>query len=57
MKLIKFALAGFTATIIRQRWLTFDRIALLNAFRADGDLDAIAAVDRDVEASTFGAHA
>ena len=41
-------------TIIRQRWLTCDRIALVKAFRAGGDLDAIADIDRDVEASTFG---
>ena len=43
-----------TATILRQRWVTCDRVALVRAFRAAGDLDAIAAIDRDVEASTFG---
>ena len=37
--------------MLRQRWATYDRIALLRAFRAHGDLVAIAAVDRDVEAS------
>src|ERR1700735_4740399 len=47
-------LAELTATIIRQRWLTCDRIALVKAFRAGGDLDAIADIDRSVEASTFG---
>jgi urease accessory protein len=41
--------------ILRQRWATFDRVALLRAFRADGDLTAIAAIDRDVDAATFGA--
>ena len=48
------ALAELTNAIIRQRWMNFDRIALLRAFRAAGDLDAIAEIDRDVEASTFG---
>jgi urease accessory protein len=48
------ALAELTDTIIRQRWLTCDRIALVKAFRAAGDLDAIADIDRRVEASTFG---
>jgi urease accessory protein len=48
------ALAELTATIIRQRWATCDRIALVRSHRAAGDLDAIADIDRDVEASTFG---
>jgi urease accessory protein len=48
------ALAELTHAIIRQRWMGFDRIALLRAFRAGDDLDGIAAIDRDVEASTFG---
>ncbi len=48
------ALAELTTAIIRRRWMTFDRIALLRAFRAAGDLDVIANIDRDVEASTFG---
>jgi urease accessory protein len=48
------ALAELAAAILRQRWLTCDRIALLKAFRAAGDLDTIADVDRTVEASTFG---
>jgi urease accessory protein len=48
------ALAELTHAIIRQRWMGFDRIALLRAFRAADDLDAIATIDRDVEASTFG---
>jgi urease accessory protein len=48
------ALAELTATIIRQRWLTCDRVALVQAFRAGGNLDAIADIDRNVEASTFG---
>jgi urease accessory protein len=48
------ALAELTTTIIRQRWATCDRFALVQAFRAAGELHAIAAIDRDVEASTFG---
>ena len=48
------ALAELTATILRQRWETCDRIALVQACRAAGNLHAIAAIDRDVEASTFG---
>nr|HEV8010196.1 urease accessory UreF family protein [Bradyrhizobium sp.] len=48
------ALAELAATILRRRWLTCDRIALVKAFRAAGDLDVIAEIDRDVEASTFG---
>jgi urease accessory protein len=47
-------LAELAATIVRQRWLTCDRIALVKAFRCAGDLDAIADIDRNVEASTFG---
>jgi urease accessory protein len=48
------ALAELTATVLRQRWATCDRVALVRAFRAAGNLHAIAAIDRDVEASTFG---
>jgi urease accessory protein len=40
--------------ILRQRWASYDRVALLRAFRAKGDLAAIAAIDREVEASTLG---
>jgi urease accessory protein len=48
-----FDFAQLIAAIIRHRWSSFDRIALLRAFRANGDLEAIAAVDREVEASTL----
>jgi urease accessory protein len=48
------ALAELTTAVVRQRWVTCDRVALVRAFRAAGDLDAIAGIDRDVEASTFG---
>ncbi|MCA1394959.1 urease accessory UreF family protein [Bradyrhizobium sp. BRP56] len=48
--------AQLVDAIIRHRWATFDRIALLRSFRAGPDLTAIAAIDREVEASTlFGA--
>jgi urease accessory protein len=40
-------------TVLRQRWATYDRVALLRAFRARGDLASIAAIDREVEASTL----
>jgi urease accessory protein len=39
--------------VLRQRWATYDRVALMRAFRARGDLAAIAAIDRAVEASTL----
>src|SRR5580692_7801000 len=48
------ALAELTTTILRQRWANCDRVALVRAFRAAGDLDAVAAIDQAVEASTFG---
>ncbi|MBV9564120.1 MAG: urease accessory protein UreF [Bradyrhizobium sp.] len=47
------AFAALVQTILRQRWASYDRIALLRAFRARDDLDAIAAIDREVEASTL----
>jgi urease accessory protein len=53
-KLDASALAELAATVIRQRWQTCDRVALVRAFRAAADLHAIAAIDLDVEASTFG---
>jgi len=53
-KLDAGALAELAATVIRQRWATCDRVALVRGYRAAGDLHAIAAIDLDVEASTFG---
>ncbi len=41
------------ATVLRQRWASYDRIALLKAFRNGSDLAALAAIDRQVEASTM----
>jgi urease accessory protein len=41
------------AAMLRQRWASYDRVAMLRGFRAGGDLAEIAAVDREVEASTL----
>jgi urease accessory protein len=41
------------AAMLRQRWASFDRVAMLRGFRARGDLAEIAAVDREVEISTL----
>jgi urease accessory protein len=40
-------------TILRQRWASYDRVAMLRAFRAKGDLATTAAIDCEVEASTL----
>lgn len=53
-KLDAAELSRLMSTLLRQRWATFDRVALLRAFRAAGDLAAIAAADHEVEAATFG---
>ena len=45
--------SGFVEAALRRRWASADRVALVRAFRADGDLGALAAVDRDVEATTL----
>ena len=49
------SLSELLGDLLRQRWSTYDRVALLRSFRAGGDIGAIAAVDHDVESSTFGA--
>ena len=54
VELDRAGVAELVTTILRQRWLTCDRVALTQAFRAAENLDAIAEVDRAVEASTFG---
>lgn len=41
------------AAVLRQRWASYDRIALLRAFRAKDDLVTLAAIDREIEASTM----
>jgi urease accessory protein len=48
------ALTELATTILGQRWVNCDRVALIQAFRAAGDLDAIADIDQAVELSTFG---
>jgi len=40
-------------TILRQRWASYDRVAMLRAFRAGSELATIAAIDREVEASSL----
>jgi urease accessory protein len=47
-----FDLDDFITGQIRHRWATSDRIALVRAHRAGGDLDAIADLDTETEAST-----
>jgi len=44
---------ALVAAMLKQRWASYDRVALLWSYRAGGDLGAIAAVDREVEASTL----
>jgi urease accessory protein len=41
------------AAMLRQRWASYDRVAMLRGFRAGGDLARIATIDREVEASTL----
>jgi urease accessory protein len=50
----KPSLLSLVATILQFRWATFDRVALLQAYRASMDLSKVARIDHDVEASTFG---
>jgi urease accessory protein len=44
---------ALVAAMLKQRWASYDRVAMLRSYRAGGDLGAIAAVDREVEASTL----
>ena len=46
-------LKRLVSAALRHRWATYDRVALLRAFRCNGDLAVIAAVDHEVEASTL----
>lgn len=41
------------AAVLQQRWAGYDRVALQRAFRAGADLAALAALDREIEASTM----
>ncbi|GLK75042.1 urease accessory protein UreF 1 [Methylopila jiangsuensis] len=38
---------------LRRRWATADRVALLGAYARAGDMDAVAVIDREVEATTL----
>lgn len=42
---------------IRHRWASFDRPALIASYRASGDLDRIADVDREIDAATLAREA
>jgi len=46
-------IANFIRVQLALRWKTADRVALAHAHRAAADLQAVAAVDHDVEASTI----
>ncbi|MGJ5180181.1 urease accessory protein UreF [Bradyrhizobium oligotrophicum] len=41
------------AAVLRQRWASYDRVALRRSFRAEPDVIALTAIDREVEASTL----
>jgi urease accessory protein len=45
--------AQLITSTIRHRWASFDRVAVVRAFRTEGDLHAIANLDLEVEASTL----
>lgn len=42
---------------LRQRWASFDRPALLAAFRAGADLDGVVEIDRELDAATLAREA
>lgn len=46
-------LSGFIETVLRGRWASADRVALVRAFRAHDDLAEIARIDALVEAATL----
>jgi urease accessory protein len=46
-------LGRLISAALKHRWATYDRVALLRSFRCNGDLALIAALDREVEASTL----
>lgn len=48
-----FDFAGFLDVQLRHRWADADRVALVRAHRLCGDLERLAALDFEVEASTF----
>ncbi len=48
-----FDFSSFLQVQISHRWAQADRVALVRAHRAGGDLAALAALDHEVEASSF----
>ncbi|MBI1397697.1 MAG: urease accessory protein UreF [Betaproteobacteria bacterium] len=48
---------AFLAGQIRLRWATFDRPVVLASHRAHGDLEVVAAVDREADAATLAREA
>jgi urease accessory protein len=48
-----FSFAAFLTTHMRHRWAEADRVSLVRAHRCADDLAALAALDAEVEASTF----
>ncbi|WP_454683460.1 urease accessory protein UreF [Ancylobacter moscoviensis] len=46
-------LEGVAAAALRHRWASADRVALVRAYGAEDDLDAVEAVDREVEVTTL----
>jgi urease accessory protein len=51
-----FDLTAFLADQVVRRWAGADRVALVRAHRAQADLDLVAAIDDEVEASTASEH-
>jgi urease accessory protein len=47
------SLAAIITAALRHRWASSDRIALIAAYRANGDIPALAAVDAAIEAATL----
>lgn len=47
------AIAGFLKEQLRHRWGPAERVTLARCHRAAGDLDAVAALDRDLDLSSF----
>lgn len=48
-----FEFSSFLDVQLRHRWASADRVALTRAYRLRGDLDRLAELDLEVEASTF----
>lgn len=51
-----FDLAAFLADLVLRRWVGADRVALVRAHRVHLDLDRVAEIDDEVEASTACEH-